>query len=69
MGGWVALLLARALAQAGESHRLAGMVLIAPAVDFTEDLIWPQLPETVRKTIESEGAGAGRPICMARAIR
>lgn len=56
MGGWVALLLARALAQAGESHRLAGMVLIAPAVDFTEDLIWPQLPETVRKIIESEGA-------------
>ena len=43
MGGWVALLLARALAQAGESHRLAGMALIAPAVDFTEDLMWPQI--------------------------
>jgi pimeloyl-ACP methyl ester carboxylesterase len=56
MGGWIALLLARALAQAGEAGRLAGMVLIAPAVDFTEALIWPQLPEAVRQTIESEGA-------------
>lgn len=55
MGGWIALLLARALAQAGEADRLAGMVLIAPAVDFTDALIWPQLPEAVRRTIESEG--------------
>ena len=39
-----------------KADRLAGMVLIAPAVDFTEDLIWPQLPEAVRKIIESEGA-------------
>ena len=55
MGGWIALLLARALAQAGEAHRLAGMVLIAPAVDFTEDLIWPILPEAVRAEIEQNG--------------
>jgi len=56
MGGWIALLLARALAQAGEADRLAGMVLIAPAVDFTEDLIWTQLPEKVRQTILAQGA-------------
>jgi pimeloyl-ACP methyl ester carboxylesterase len=55
MGGWVALLVARALARAGESHRLAGMALIAPAVDFTEDLLWPQLPEAVRREIADKG--------------
>ncbi len=55
MGGWVALLLARALAQAGQSHRLAGMALIAPAVDFTEDLMWRRLPEAVRREIEEKG--------------
>ena len=55
MGGWIALLLARALAERGESDRLAGMVLIAPAVDFTEDLLWPQLPEPIRREIEQEG--------------
>ncbi|MGO8737461.1 alpha/beta hydrolase [Rhodoblastus sp.] len=56
MGGWIALLLARALAGLGESARLAGMVLIAPAVDFTEELIWPRLPEQVREAIRTEGA-------------
>ena len=55
MGGWIALLLARALAEAGEAGRLAGMVLIAPAVDFTEELIWPLLPESVRRAIMAEG--------------
>jgi pimeloyl-ACP methyl ester carboxylesterase len=55
MGGWVALLLARALAQAGESSRLAGMALIAPAADFTEDLIWPQLPDAARREILDRG--------------
>jgi len=55
MGGWIALLLARALAALNESHRLQGMALIAPAVDFTEKLIWPQLPEAVRSEIETKG--------------
>jgi pimeloyl-ACP methyl ester carboxylesterase len=56
MGGWIALLLARALAGLGESARLAGMVLIAPAVDFTQELIWPRLPKNVREAILTEGA-------------
>ena len=56
MGGWIALLLARALARAGETERLAGMVLIAPAVDFTHELIWPQLPQAVREEIELHGS-------------
>lgn len=40
MGGWIALLLARALQQRG-AGRLAGLVLIAPAVDMTHELMLP----------------------------
>jgi len=55
MGGWIALLLARALAKVGETDRLAGFALIAPAVDFTQSLLWPRLPEDVRATILRDG--------------
>lgn len=55
MGGWLALLCARAFAARGEADRLAGLVLIAPAVDFTEKLIWERLPADARCKIESEG--------------
>ncbi len=53
MGGWIALLAARELA--GEAKRLAGLVLIAPAVDFTEALLWPRLPEAARQAILRDG--------------
>ncbi len=56
MGGWLALLLARALNEAGESDRLAGLILIAPAVDFTEALLWERLPEEARRAIMDDGA-------------
>lgn len=55
MGGWIALLVARAMARAGEAERLKGMVLIAPAVDFTEALMWAKLPEAARRDIERNG--------------
>jgi hypothetical protein len=55
MGGWIALLVARELARAGEADRLAGMVLIAPAVDFTEALIWARLPQTIQRDIMERG--------------
>ncbi|MCW2315069.1 pimeloyl-ACP methyl ester carboxylesterase [Rhodoblastus acidophilus] len=55
MGGWIALLLARALARLGETSRLAGMILIAPAPDFSEELIWPNLPDPVRQTLARDG--------------
>jgi pimeloyl-ACP methyl ester carboxylesterase len=54
MGGWIALLLARALARAGESERLHGLILIAPAVDFTAHM-WETFPADVRRTIETQG--------------
>jgi pimeloyl-ACP methyl ester carboxylesterase len=50
MGGWIALLIAR---QAPE--RVAGLVGIAAAPDFTEDLIWSQMDEATRRRIEAEG--------------
>ena len=55
MGAWIALLAARALAKAGETDRLAGMVLIAPAVDFTEKLMWERFSPEIRRSIEAEG--------------
>ncbi len=55
MGGWIACLLARALAQSGQSDRLAGLTLIAPALDFTEKLMWPRLPAAARSAIERDG--------------
>lgn len=55
MGGWIALLAARALAQAGEADRLAGLLLIAPAVDFTQALLWPKLTSAARRDLEQKG--------------
>jgi len=53
MGGWIALLLARARALAGRP--LAGLVLVAPAADFTERLMWPRLPEEMREALRRDG--------------
>jgi pimeloyl-ACP methyl ester carboxylesterase len=60
MGGYLALLAARALARTGEAARLAGMALIAPAVDFTEALIWENAPADARRAIIEQGAWARR---------
>jgi len=55
MGGYLALLVARALKAAEETTRLAGLVLIAPAVDFTEALIWRRASPEARRAIERDG--------------
>jgi len=55
MGGWIAMLVARALAELDETQRIAGMVLIAPALDFTEELMWKQMSEEVRSEIMDKG--------------
>jgi pimeloyl-ACP methyl ester carboxylesterase len=56
MGGWLALLLAREIAMRPQSvASLAGLVLIAPAPDFTEELMWKGFPPEIRQQIESTG--------------
>ncbi|HEY8124474.1 MAG TPA: alpha/beta fold hydrolase [Methylocystis sp.] len=55
MGGWIALLLARRLAEKGESARLAGLILLAPAVDFTEALMWEGFDEATRVELMEKG--------------
>ena len=56
MGGWMALLLARELAKRSTSRAsLRGLVLIAPAPDFTEDLMWKAFPPEIKAQIEQTG--------------
>ena len=56
MGGWLALLLVRELARRGQPAAVAGMLLIAPAVDFTEELMWKRFSPEIRRQIEETGA-------------
>ena len=50
MGGWIMLLATLAL-----PRRTAGLVGVAPAPDFTEDLIWDKLSEPARDALRREG--------------
>jgi len=50
MGGWIALLLARR-----HPARVAGLIGIAPAPDFTEELMWQRFPAEVRAAILRDG--------------
>jgi pimeloyl-ACP methyl ester carboxylesterase len=56
MGGWLALLLLRELRRRKDAKASAvGLVLIAPAVDFTEVLMWQRFPPKVKNEIETSG--------------
>ncbi len=50
MGGWIALLIARAMPE-----RVAGLVTVAAAPDFTEDSIWAGLDEKQRGELLESG--------------
>ncbi len=50
MGGWQALLLARAMPE-----RIAGMVTIAAAPDFTEDGYWAEFSDAQKRALEEVG--------------
>ncbi|HWT56720.1 MAG TPA: alpha/beta hydrolase [Rhizobium sp.] len=54
MGGWIALRLTQELARQG-GPKLEGMVLIAPAPDFTSELIEPNLKGKERKSLAERG--------------
>jgi pimeloyl-ACP methyl ester carboxylesterase len=55
MGGWIALLLAREVLKRQRDASLAGLVLIAPAPDFTEELMWKGFSPEARREIEDNG--------------
>ncbi|WP_407177714.1 alpha/beta hydrolase [Bradyrhizobium sp. STM 3562] len=66
MGGWMALLLAREIAKRQgdapgadaspqSSASIAGLVLIAPAPDFTEELMWKGFSPQARREIQEKG--------------
>ncbi len=50
MGGWISLLIARAFPE-----RLAGLVTIAAAPDFTEDSMWAAFSEAQRRELAAQG--------------
>lgn len=50
MGGWIALLLARAMPE-----RVAGLVTIAAAPDFTEDGFWAEMTDEMRDRFSTQG--------------
>ena len=60
MGGWLALLMVRALRQRQQigPASVAGLVLIAPAVDFTEELMWKRFPPAIKRDLEETGVWA-----------
>jgi pimeloyl-ACP methyl ester carboxylesterase len=74
MGGWIALLLAREIAKRpGGRASLAGLVLIAPAPDFTEELMWKGFSPEIRQEIETKGVWLrpsqyGEPYPITRAL-
>ena len=66
MGGWIGLLLARRMA-------IRALVGIAPAPDFTEDLMWAGFTPKQRATIERDGvwhrpSAYGDPYPITRAL-
>jgi pimeloyl-ACP methyl ester carboxylesterase len=75
MGGWMALLLAREIARRRNTGpaTLAGLVLIAPAPDFTEELMWKGFSPEARLDIETKGVWLrpseyGEPYPITRAL-
>jgi pimeloyl-ACP methyl ester carboxylesterase len=57
MGGWLALLMVcalRARRQSGPAS-VAGLVLIAPAVDFTEELMWKRFTPEIKRELDETG--------------
>lgn len=55
MGGWIALRMMQELEKIGETHRVHGLVLLAPAPDFTKELHWPKLTDAQKSDLETKG--------------
>jgi pimeloyl-ACP methyl ester carboxylesterase len=75
MGGWIALLLLRRLLrkESGKAERIAGLVLIAPAWDMTEELMWKKFDARARRDLVEAGvflqpSQYGEPYAITRAL-
>ncbi|MBB5575333.1 MULTISPECIES: alpha/beta hydrolase [Rhizobium] len=55
MGGWIALRLIQELRKRKKAPIIQGLVLIAPAPDFTIDLIEPNLSDIERRSLAERG--------------
>ncbi len=55
MGGWLALRAAQILRETAPDIILSGLVLLAPAVNFTERLIWDRFSDDYREKLMQEG--------------
>ena len=55
MGAWIALRMVDELRRAGEDGRIGGLVLIAPAPDFTRELMEPHLTPDQRRALAEQG--------------
>jgi pimeloyl-ACP methyl ester carboxylesterase len=56
-----------------EAQRIAAMVLIAPAWDMTEELMWKRFPEEARRQLKEDGvylepSEYGEPYAITRAL-
>jgi pimeloyl-ACP methyl ester carboxylesterase len=72
MGGWLALLLNRALRRRGDTS-VAGLVLIAPAIDMTADLMRAGFTRAERTAMKRDGvvsqpSAYGEPYVLTRAL-
>lgn len=55
MGAWIALRMAQELNKGGEQDPIAGLLLLAPAPDFTSELHEPHLTEAQRRDLDQKG--------------
>jgi pimeloyl-ACP methyl ester carboxylesterase len=75
MGGWIALLLVKRLVreEPEAARRVRAMVLVAPAWDMTERLMWQQFPDAARQALARDGVWLrpslyGEPYPITRAL-
>lgn len=55
MGAWIALRMVQELPREAPAARVAGLVLLAPAPDFTVELMEPELTEAQKRELETKG--------------
>ena len=55
MGAWIALRMVEELHARSEGGRVAGLVLLAPAPDFTSELVEPALTRAQRRALDRKG--------------